>query len=63
MGKLNETVKLAHSKGYRISKKGVFINPKGIELNGYIDKQGYLGSSIRDDNGNTRPFSLHRLQA
>lgn len=51
----------AYKKGYRCTKDGIVLNPKGVEV-GHIGPNGYITVSIRIL-GKTKRVSAHRIQA
>lgn len=59
---IEDKVILAFKKGFRITKEGKIINPKGEIITGY-ENNGYIGSSFRTENSKKIKFSVHRLQA
>ena len=58
----NQNEKKAYDKGYRITKEGEVIGVKGFTV-GHYSQNGYLRFKIRDENGENKNASAHRLQA
>lgn len=58
----NKNEKKAYDKGYRITKEGKVIGIKGDSIGNY-SQNGYLKFKIRDENGDNKTASAHRLQA
>lgn len=58
----NKNEKKAYDKGYRITEEGQVIGIKGAEV-GHYSQNGYLRFKIRDENGDNKAASAHRLQA
>lgn len=53
--------KIAYEKGYRVTKEGQLLNPKGEKI-GSIDANGYKTTTIRINSKNVI-IKTHRLQA
>jgi hypothetical protein len=53
---------IAIEKGYRISNDGQIINPKGVIINGFLNRRGYLSISLRL-NGKYFKCDAHRIVA
>lgn len=62
MNRNQQAIILAYERGYRIDYHGYAWNPKGDQINGSENKNGYLRISIRDGIGPIFVF-FHRLQA
>lgn len=60
---VEDKVILAFKKGFRITKEGKIINPKGKIITGTVNNKGYIQISFRDDFNNTIKTPAHRLQA
>jgi len=58
----NKNEKKAYDKGYRITEEGKVIGIKGESV-GFYSQNGYLRFKIRDENGDNKNASAHRLQA
>jgi hypothetical protein len=52
---------IAYEKGYRVTKEGQLLNPKGIKI-GCINSAGYKHTSIKINKKYTN-IATHRLQA
>lgn len=53
---------VAFKKGYRITEKGNILNPKGQEILGNLNSQGYKRFTIRINSKSTKNINVHRLQ-
>lgn len=64
MGKSNDAIVEAHLKGYRIDEDGVLYNPKGVVVEGFIDKynRNYKMFSYKL-NGESINIKFHRFVA
>lgn len=63
MQQLNKVIKEAYRKGYRVTKEGKLLNPKGKELSVNPDKQGYLRASFFLGQNKIRGLYVHKLVA
>ena len=52
----------SYDKGYRVSKSGKFLTPKGKEI-GYKDSRGYICTKITLKSGDYSELLAHQLQA
>ena len=51
-----------HAKGYRVTSKGILLNPKGVIIKGRKDRDGYPIMGMRYY-GKCYNVLIHRLQA
>jgi hypothetical protein len=63
MSRLNENLKDAFLKGYRVSKDGVVISPRGKMLYCTTSSWGYKRFTIRNATGNRVTVMVHKLMA
>ena len=56
--------KILFNKGYRITQSGIILNPKGIEIKGVINNNGYIAINTRVGiESKQKSCGVHRLQA
>ena len=55
-------IQIAYERGYRVTKDGSLLNPKGKVIGDSVDSRGYKQTSIKINKKNTN-IRTHRLQA